>query len=294
MYYDKKKYEQLILESPLFSLDKESEYTAFKRESYRMIEYLYCYLLSINEKEYEPYGCEITEVATRCISNYDSSKGVFLHYFNSAWKQEYSHILGEKIHENIYQGIRITEDDQRAVRKYIRLADQLGTDCKAEELYHKLSEAMNLPISRVEALAQMSRLTVCGDSFLSNDGAKQILWDQIPGNASASQHIESEEEIEAILEKVDEAFNSLQARQKPVVSDMITIKICPFLTKSQARRFSFISDPVIEEWIKCGTVPTQRDIAKKYGRDEASVSRTLKCFLKKLMKDMGDANGRDG
>lgn len=294
MYYDKKKYEQLILESPLFSLDKESEYTAFKRESYRMIEYLYCYLLSINEKEYEPYGCEITEVATRCISNYDSSKGVFLHYFNSAWKQEYSHILGEKIHENIYQGIRITEDDQRAVRKYIRLADQLGTDCKAEELYHKLSEAMNLPISRVEALAQMSRLTVCGDSFLSNDGAKQILWDQIPGNASASQRIESEEEIEAILEKVDEAFNSLQARQKPVVSDMITIKICPFLTKSQARRFSFISDPVIEEWIKCGTVPTQRDIAKKYGRDEASVSRTLKGFLKKLKKDMGDANGRDG
>ena len=52
MQYDKKKYEQLISDSPLFSLDKEIEYAAFKRESYRMVELLYCYLLSINEKEF--------------------------------------------------------------------------------------------------------------------------------------------------------------------------------------------------------------------------------------------------
>ena len=52
MQYDKQKYENLISESPLFLLDREREYAAFKRESYRMIELLYCYLLSINQYEY--------------------------------------------------------------------------------------------------------------------------------------------------------------------------------------------------------------------------------------------------
>lgn len=285
MYYDKKKYEQLILESPLFSLDKETEYTAFKRESYRMVEFLYCYLLSINEKEYEPYGCEITEIATRCISNFDISKGIFLHYFNSAWKQEYSHIIGKKIQEDKYRGIRITEEDRRAVHKYIRLADQLGVDCDSEELYRKLSEAMELPVERVIELAKLSTLNVCGDSYTSDDGDEQSLWDQLSGNASVSQRIETAEEIKAILERIEKAFNSLQVRQRPIVSDMITIKICSFLTETRVGQFSFVSDSVITEWIKRGTVPTQRDIAKKYCRDEASVSRTLNDFLKKLKKE---------
>lgn len=105
MYYDRGKYESLIMNSPLFDIDKEQETTAYKRESYKMAEYLYCYLLAINERDYEPYGSEIMDVATRCINNFDSSKGVFLFYFNSAWKQEYSHILGEKISDERFRGI---------------------------------------------------------------------------------------------------------------------------------------------------------------------------------------------
>lgn len=81
MRYEKEKYERLIAESPLFKLDKGTQYTAFRREAYKMVEYLYCYLLAINEQKNEPYGCEITEVATRCINNFSSDKGDFLHYF---------------------------------------------------------------------------------------------------------------------------------------------------------------------------------------------------------------------
>ena len=113
MHYDKDKYESLILNSPLFSIDKEQENVAYKRESYKMVEYLYCYLLAINERDYEPYGSEIMEVATRCINNFDSSKGVFLYYFNSAWKQAYTHIIGEKINDDHFRGIRICSHSGR-------------------------------------------------------------------------------------------------------------------------------------------------------------------------------------
>lgn len=70
MHYDKGKYRSLITDSPLFDIDKEQETVAYKRESYKMVEYLYCYLLAINEHAYEPYGSEIVKVATRCINNF--------------------------------------------------------------------------------------------------------------------------------------------------------------------------------------------------------------------------------
>lgn len=285
MYYDKKKYEQLILESPLFSLDRETEYTAFKRESYRMVEYLYCYLLSINEIEYEPYGCEITEVATRCISNFDVSKGVFLHYFNAAWKQEYSHILSKQIEDAKYRGIRVTEEDRRAVRKYIKLSERLGEQVDLNELYKKLSEAMGLPIDRIIELAKLSGITVCGDSYTREEGEEQSLWEQISGGEDIGLDIETEEEMELILTRIEHAFCSLQERQKSIVSDMITARICSFLTESVRGKFSFISEAVMEEWSRDGSVPTQREIAGKDGRNEASVSRTFKDFLKKIKRE---------
>lgn len=285
MQYDKQKYEKLIFESPLFSLDREREYAAFKRESYRMIEFLYCYLLSVNQYEYEPYGCEITEVAIRCISNFDESKGVFLHYFNSAWKQEYSHIMGKKIEEEKYRGLRITEEDRRAVRKYIKLAQQMRMDCRADQLFEKLSLTMNLPIERIIELAQLNSVTVGSDSYIGDDGEEQSLWDQIRGNENVSQGIEAAEDIQELLRRLERTYRSLQQRQKPIVSDMITAKMCTFLTEAEAGKFTFISDSVLERYRKNGTIPTQRDIAQKYGRDEASISRTINNFLKKLKRE---------
>lgn len=285
MQYDKQKYEKLIYESPLFSLDREREYAAFKRESYRMIEFLYCYLLSVNQYEYEPYGCEITEVAIRCISNFDESKGVFLHYFNSAWKQEYSHIMGKKIEEEKYRGLRITEEDRRAVCKYIKLAQQMRMDCRADQLFEKLSLAMNLPIERIIELAQLNSVTVGSDSYIGDDGEEQSLWDQIRGNENVSQGIEAAEDIQELLRRLERTYGSLQQRQKPIVSDMITAKICTFLTEAEAGKFTFISDSVLERYRKNGTVPTQREIAQKYSRDEASISRTINNFLKKLKRE---------
>ena len=51
--FEKDKYEKLIDSSSLFSLDKEKERTAYKREALKMVEHLYCYLMSVNKSKYE-------------------------------------------------------------------------------------------------------------------------------------------------------------------------------------------------------------------------------------------------
>lgn len=280
---DKEKYEQLINESPIFTLDKETEKIAFIKERTRMIEHLYNYLLSISKK-YEPYGYEITEVAIRCIESFDNMKGEFLHYFNFAWKRKYSDIQLEKYMNNKYGSLHISENDVRNVRKYIKFVEKLGKDYELEELYLKLSEVMQLPVNKIRELAQLSNLHVVGDSDANeeDEGKGQNF---IPDNVDIEKMIIEREEQKEFLDKIERVFNSLQNRQKPIISDIMTIKLWPYLEEIE-KKYSFISKDAIEEWKESGVLPTQREIAKKNNREETSVSRTVREFLEKVRKEI--------
>ncbi len=282
MNFDKNKYQQLVENTILFSLNQETEYTAYKREFYRLIENLYCYLLAVNPRDYEPYGCEILEVATRCIKNYDSTKGNFLHYFNAAWKQEYSHILGDRMQEEKLHGLKLTVEEKRSIRKYLRLAEKIESRCSKEELYSHISEAMDISVEKVQLIAQMSVMRVIGDTNYSDDGEEISIWEEISDGTSLEKELEEAESVEDLFQKVESSFEHLGKNQKPIISDMITIRICSMLNADHRNKYKFVSGPILEQWIETGKVPTQRDIAAKYGRNEASISRTMKEYLKKL------------
>ena len=286
MRYDKEKYKRLIKESCLFELDKETQYTAFKREAYKMVEYLYCYLLAVNEQKYEEYGCEITQVATRCLNNFSKDKGDFLHYFNASWKLEYQHIMGNKAHIEKLHGIRITEDEKRAVSKYVCLAANIDAGIPTETLYLKLASAMGIPIEKVRVLAQIASLQISSDSYINEDGGTGSVWDQLAGDLSTDTSIYEEETIDEIFLAIEQVFQGLQLRQRPMLSDMITLKLCDQISETQRRQYSFISKDIMDAWTTTGVLPTQRDIAKKYGRDETSVSRSVKDLINKLRKEV--------
>ena len=71
-----------------------------------------------------------------------------------------------------------------------------------------------------------------------------------------------------------------------MLSDMITIKLCDQISEKQSRQYCFISKEIMDAWTTIGVLPSQRDIAKKYGRDETSMSRSVKDFINKLRKEV--------
>lgn len=282
---DKEKYEQLINESPLFSLDKETEKIAFIKERTKMVEHLYNYLLSINCEKYKPYGYEVTEAAIQCIESFDSTKGEFLHYFNYVWKRKYSYIQLKEYQDNTYRGLHISGNDIRNVYKYIRYIKELGMDYDREELYLKLSQAMQLPVDKISELAKLAELRIVGDSATNEDGEEESLWNFIPNNVDIEKLFIEKEDKKEFLDKVERVFNSLQKREKPIISDILTTKLWLYLDETD-KKYSFISKKVTEEWKKTGILPTQREIASEYNRHEASVSTSIKNFRKKIEKEI--------
>ncbi len=284
---DRKKYEIKIENSPLFSLNKETQYSEYKKEALKMVEYLYCYLCAINNEKYSECGEEIVKLANRCIKKYDTSKGVFLHYFNVAWKNEYKKIQQASNEDEKYRGLHILEVDKRSVRKYIRLAQSRGADCSTQEFIDNLSEAMNLPVSDVIEIIKMSGIAVESNISQNEDGENYDIFDLVAYGESVEEKVIQEENIYIVFEKIETAYNSLQDRQKKIISDVITAKICDTIEDIciAANHFDFINIEMFEEYKKTRRVPTQRDIAEKYKRDEASISRSIKNFLEKLNAD---------
>jgi len=283
MAYDKKKYEELINASKLFEIDKESQSAVYRKESLKMVEYLYCYLLAVNESKYEQYGCEIVDVATRCINGFDGSSD-FLHYFNAAWKNEYSHICGNEIIDGKFKGLKLSEQERRDVKKYMRLIGRCNPELTNQKKYEKIAELMDISVETVIAIANTSETVVVGEYTSNADGEEVGAFDLLSDDFLIESYFESLASLSDMLDEIEKHFNSLQERQKPIVADMITCKIGDeiFEIEKLSKQYSFISDEVRGQIKSTGKIPTQREIADKYGKNEASISRTIKDFLKRV------------
>lgn len=119
----------------------------------------------------------------------------------------------------------------------------------------------------------------------NEDGEEGDIIGGIPSNIDIEGMFINEENKKQVLDKIEKVFNSLQDRQKSLISDILTIKLWLDLDETD-EKYSFINKDVIKEWKKSGVLPTQREIAGKYERNEASVSRTVKDFQKKLKKEL--------
>lgn len=283
MIGDKEKYEKLIYETPLFNMDKDKQSVLYRKESLKLVEYLYCYLLAINKEKYEPYGCEIVDVATRCINGYDKS-GDFIHYFNAAWSREYSHICGKEIINNKFQGMKLSGQERRDIKKYMRIVSRCNPNMTQEERLIKVSELMELPLERIKQISETADTRIVSEVAHNSEGEEVSLFDQVEEEFSTETYFDNLASLTELLDQVEAAYSKVQERQKPIISDMLTIKIGLDIWEIEklAKKYEFISSEISENIKHTGNVPTQRDIAEKYGKNEASISRTMKEFLKKI------------
>ena len=288
MKFDKAEYEKLIDASPLFLLDRNKEYNAYRREALKMVEYLYCYLMAINSDKYEPYGVEIVETAKRCINNYKPESGRFLNYFCAAWKQEYSHICGNEIIDNKFQGMKLSEQDKRNIKKYMRILSRKEEYKDDDTKYKKIAELMGITVDEVIWIAGAAEIKVIGSVTSNSEGEEISLIDNKADDFIMEDYFDNLATMVETLDKIELVFNGLQDRQKAIVSDMITIKIGLDICEIEkiSKNYSFLSKEVTKIIKDTGKIPTQRDIAEKYCKNEASISRTIKEFINKLRKEV--------
>ncbi len=287
MLYDRDEYEKLIDSSPLFSLDKEKERTAYKREALKMVEYLYCYLLGVNTSKYEPYGVEIVDTAKRCIENYNPEAGRFLNYFSSAWKQTYGHLVGKELVRETFKGIHFTEDEERNFKKYMRLAQNMGINTESPEFDDRVAEAMGISAAEVENLRYMVTFKPTAGSYVNEEGEEYSLIEQMDSGIYTDAGLIQYETAREFLNLLEHTFDQLQERQKPMLAMLITSKIALLIIEDErllefVKSKSFFDNSIFTESLHRGEQIQAKEIAVRFGVAEASASRTWKSFREKV------------
>lgn len=281
-------YENLIRTSILFSLDRETQTIAYKREALKMVEYLYLYLTSINADKYSEYGLEITQTAKRCIKNYTKESGDFLNYFNSAISKEYRKAFSNKHFSEQHGGVHIPEQEQRIINKFIKLAETKGVYDLSDDLVSKISEATGIKQERIrECISLYQNSFIVEDTYTDDEGNENSIFDYIASDKLTEDFIIELDTAKELLEKVDQVFQKRQDRQKPLLSKLITAKISQQLQSDEkllsiVSKMSFFDLDVFKKSITQGSPPTAKEIGEKLGLSEQSVSRTFKEFIKKL------------
>lgn len=287
MYYEKSEYERLIAESPVFMINKAQERSRYRREVLKLVEYLYGYLMLTSETKYEPYGVEIVEVANRCISNFNPDKGTFLHYFSSAWKTAYGHLVGKELVRETFQGIHFTEEQSRNYKKYMKLAQSMGMDTNAHKFDQKVAEAMGLTMGELSSLKQMVECKPVSGTILNDEGEEYSFIDQIDSGVYVDTGMLEAEKVKECLEVIQIVFHGLQDRQKPMMAKLITAKLSLLARDDTSllkvlQKMSYFDEEIFNECVSRGMAVEAREISKLFGVAEASTSRSWKIFKQKL------------
>lgn len=295
MERSKAEYERLIAESPVFSISKEKEPSRYQKEALKLVEYLYKYLVPDPHGEnegpakYEPYAVEIVEVAKRCIESFNPEKGVFLNYFNRAWKMEYEHLTGRELMKEQFHGMRIAEEQSRLYRKYKRISNRIGMDVHSSAALREIADAMGLTPEAARKLRDMEDTKPTGEiGHNDSDEETNILLNADSGKYVDERSVERGGIKEQLL-LMQAVFDGLQNRQKPLISKLITAKltleVCDdaFALKL-FQKMPYFDEEIFEKCIKTGSEVGAREISEMMGLAEASTSRSWKGFKEKLRK----------
>jgi len=281
----KSDYERLIDESILFSLDREREQSAYRRESLKMVDYLYRYLMEINQKKYEAYGLEIVETANYCIKNFDASSGRFLNYFITSWTTNYSHIVSKEWFDSEHSAMKFTENQRREYMRYKKICSKLGIDKESPDFEQRVAESLGIPISDIRDLILLDDIkieSIDGSSEM-DDGSRVKQYDS--GVNVENDFIRADENIR-FLNYLETVFMGIQERQKDMISILITSSLSLAIDNEIVLEVfkckAYFNNDIYKECLQKKERLSNKDIASRLGIKEASLSRSWTSFKEKI------------
>ena len=125
-----------------------------------------------------------------------------------------------------------------------------------------------------------------GDEFANGQAEAEIGNDSHDGEpgvlgVEVKFDMADKERLRGFFVLFDECVRECQERQQPILAALITAKLCSaaVLDEAELAQYIFFDAEVYREFLRTGLPLTQRDIADRFGRNEASISRTWSNFL---------------
>ena len=286
--YTREEYENLINNSPLFEIDEESAPMLYQAERYNFLTHLtdYYRFYIYSNKPLDFYSMTLILTANECIKYYNRGKGQFLHLFNTAMKRELHIAKAIEIIEEKRQGIKISKEDDKLIRKVIMFAKSKNLDIYDSATQEKISNALNIDIAKLKEIIIINDNAVGVPSTIINEDGDEIeLFDlQRSKEKNAEEKIVERDSLNDRLKDIEAEYLDAQDRQKKILSMLLTTEIIKSqgLDLIKTNRFAFFNKDILDYFEINQKLPTAKIIGELCGVSEQSISRTYKNFKIKL------------
>ena len=273
---------ELINNSEIFDLSKESNPSRYRILEYEFIENLYEYAQFLSSDRYHDMGLEIVETAMNCLRSYDKNRGTFTHYFSKSLSKR---VNKEQAIRNAIEtrgGIALPEKVQKQITDIQLIAGKMGKEPEDEAVIEAAASYLDVSTTQVRNLMLLnSQCVVIHDNGNEDTGG---VLDLISDDFMLEDSILERANIKEIFDAIEICFLQCRRSQQEVVSKLLTTRILsssPDVIHAALNRV-FFNQALYEVFIKTNRIPTARDISSKLGKKEASTSRTFSTFGIKL------------
>lgn len=164
-----------------------------------------------------------------------------------------------------------------------------------DELIEAAAVQFGCTVKKARETAEIAEAKVLSATVYDDENERSIL-DSIADDGKNPEEILLEEEsnisIRRILSQLDNFYNTLQERQKPLLSVVITFKLLDsedateWIDLLDSGEYDFANRACIDFYRREKRILSQKEIAAKFDKIEASVSRTVNDFLRKLKEEL--------
>lgn len=284
---------ELIDNSEIFELSRESNPSKYRILEYELIENLYEYAQLLNSDRYQDMGLEIVETAADCLRSYDKNRGLFTHYFLASLSRRVNKEQSIRNAIETRGGIVVPEKAQKQITDIQLIAGTLGRDVEDEAVIEAAAKYLDVPTARVRKLMWLNaQCAVVRDNDTEDAvGVLNLISDDFVLEDFVFEKISLVE----IFNAIEICFSRCRHSQQEVVSKLLTLRLlsCPQDIIQLALNKSFFDSTLYQNYINTGHIPTARDISSKLNKDEASTSRTFSTFGKKLKDYLSELHWKE-
>ncbi|WP_294424844.1 hypothetical protein [uncultured Treponema sp.] len=293
--HTKKKKEELILslfEEIVLVEDKSSfEYKKLLQKIYTPIwEWT---LICFDKENVQNSGVEIFHCIKRTLLKYENNSNTsYIGYLYSCIENEIRH---NKKNGEFNQFRMCTNDEYNRAVRLIDAAKKIGKNPGNESVQIWLSKQSGLTLNEVKDLVfKYYQSQIVANQIKNNESEEEISifeTDSVHNNyLTPEESLFKTEYLLEDLKKIEQAFEKCQERQKLYLSSFITLKVLQVLERNflisqivdLLKERSFTDLELLKTFSSQSKMPTQRELAAKFGKDEGYISNRISEFFKKI------------
>ena len=258
----------------------------------------------------DSYADDIVTISRNCLKNYPDSDAcrsgiAFSQYLYSSIKRRIA-FLKEKADLSARNGgSHITDDEQKKIKK-IRKMDGFYAAERDETLRNKkIAFALEMPVDEVVRLKDAAARTTAGLEVEDKDEEGVSLLELISSPmVGPEEELIQEEAVKGLLDCIESVWKGGQDRVKPYLAALVTRWTLEIFSKQKdlsaedirrmLRGRAFCDSELLDACCNAtgGTLPSQQEVAKRFGKDKSDASRTMGKFIKALREETAKAAPR--